>query len=156
MIRRPPRSTLFPYTTLFRSLHAARRALPPAPQGPSHVGATRGGALRHARADPDGDLHRDGGGAGRAHPRARRGGLPAARGAARPGAGGCARGLGGAGGERVASAVTHEGRARSGPPKSGRATYGAPDSQDDTLRRFLIVGYRVPGSISRRTPGTRE
>src|SRR2546421_2467462 len=26
MIRRPPRSTLFPYTTLFRSLPAARRA----------------------------------------------------------------------------------------------------------------------------------
>src|SRR5258708_10314246 len=26
MIRRPPRSTLFPYTTLFRSLHHARRA----------------------------------------------------------------------------------------------------------------------------------
>src|SRR5437588_6978936 len=26
MIRRPPRSTLFPYTTLFRSAHAARRA----------------------------------------------------------------------------------------------------------------------------------
>src|SRR2546426_1515885 len=25
MIRRPPRSTLFPYTTLFRSLHAGRR-----------------------------------------------------------------------------------------------------------------------------------
>src|SRR2546430_8131603 len=25
MIRRPPRSTLFPYTTLFRSLQAARR-----------------------------------------------------------------------------------------------------------------------------------
>src|SRR2546425_5785673 len=25
MIRRPPRSTLFPYTTLFRSLHARRR-----------------------------------------------------------------------------------------------------------------------------------
>src|SRR3712207_7056832 len=25
MIRRPPRSTLFPYTTLFRSTHAARR-----------------------------------------------------------------------------------------------------------------------------------
>src|SRR3712207_7579858 len=36
MIRRPPRSTLFPYTTLFRSMHAARavgalaRALPAA------------------------------------------------------------------------------------------------------------------------------
>src|SRR5260221_6148020 len=25
MIRRPPRSTLFPYTTLFRSAHAARQ-----------------------------------------------------------------------------------------------------------------------------------
>src|SRR5260370_22689354 len=28
MIRRPPRSTLFPYTTLFRSVHATR-GLPP-------------------------------------------------------------------------------------------------------------------------------
>src|SRR2546421_6062755 len=28
MIRRPPRSTLFPYTTLFRSPHTRRRALP--------------------------------------------------------------------------------------------------------------------------------
>src|SRR2546429_7357633 len=28
MIRRPPRSTLFPYTTLFRSLLALDRALP--------------------------------------------------------------------------------------------------------------------------------
>src|SRR3712207_8466526 len=27
MIRRPPRSTLFPYTTLFRSLDAAERAI---------------------------------------------------------------------------------------------------------------------------------
>src|SRR2546427_6252315 len=27
MIRRPPRSTLFPYTTLFRSLHAERDLL---------------------------------------------------------------------------------------------------------------------------------
>src|SRR5258708_21271329 len=26
MIRRPPRSTLFPYTTLFRSVHVARAA----------------------------------------------------------------------------------------------------------------------------------
>src|SRR3712207_8286373 len=30
MIRRPPRSTLFPYTTLFRSLLAARARLPSA------------------------------------------------------------------------------------------------------------------------------
>src|SRR5256885_704667 len=29
MIRRPPRSTLFPYTTLFRSVDLAARALPP-------------------------------------------------------------------------------------------------------------------------------
>src|SRR2546422_5532595 len=29
MIRRPPRSTLFPYTTLFRSLQTARAALQP-------------------------------------------------------------------------------------------------------------------------------
>src|SRR3712207_9064296 len=28
MIRRPPRSTLFPYTTLFRSLHKLREAIP--------------------------------------------------------------------------------------------------------------------------------
>src|SRR3712207_8250131 len=38
MIRRPPRSTLFPYTTLFRSLRLQRRH------------------LRHGRARPD---HRD-------------------------------------------------------------------------------------------------
>src|SRR2546422_8636084 len=29
MIRRPPRSTLFPYTTLFRSTLAARKRMPP-------------------------------------------------------------------------------------------------------------------------------
>src|SRR3712207_8781406 len=51
MIRRPPRSTLFPYTTLFRSLH-----LPPArddPDGgdlPDHHPDRHGGArLRGAR-----------------------------------------------------------------------------------------------------------
>src|SRR2546430_11511601 len=31
MIRRPPRSTLFPYTTLFRSLRAPLSGAPPAP-----------------------------------------------------------------------------------------------------------------------------
>src|SRR5256885_10217857 len=31
MIRRPPRSTLFPYTTLFRSWNVDRRSLWPAP-----------------------------------------------------------------------------------------------------------------------------
>src|SRR2546422_9135300 len=33
MIRRPPRSTLFPYTTLFRSLRASREADPSAARG---------------------------------------------------------------------------------------------------------------------------
>src|SRR2546425_9598876 len=32
MIRRPPRSTLFPYTTLFRSLHAGLRELERCPK----------------------------------------------------------------------------------------------------------------------------
>src|SRR3712207_7874922 len=43
MIRRPPRSTLFPYTTLFRSPVSA---VPPSPFGPRHWGqspAARGG-----------------------------------------------------------------------------------------------------------------
>src|SRR2546422_4432884 len=31
MIRRPPRSTLFPYTTLFRSRRSLVRAAPPSP-----------------------------------------------------------------------------------------------------------------------------
>src|SRR5688572_31518374 len=45
MIRRPPRSTLFPYTTLFRSRHRRPRRRPPGrrPRG----GAARGVAQRH-------------------------------------------------------------------------------------------------------------
>src|SRR3712207_8875284 len=42
MIRRPPRSTLFPYTTLFRSLRAADDELPlPTPQGQAGQGVRR-------------------------------------------------------------------------------------------------------------------
>src|SRR2546428_9806582 len=44
MIRRPPRSTLFPYTTLFRSgapratgLHSRQRELGPVPQWPKRA-----------------------------------------------------------------------------------------------------------------------
>src|SRR2546422_4284987 len=38
MIRRPPRSTLFPYTTLFRSPRGPGRSLPePYPDGRHHV-----------------------------------------------------------------------------------------------------------------------
>src|SRR3712207_8489157 len=36
MIRRPPRSTLFPYTTLFRSTGVPRPSLPTAPTLPHH------------------------------------------------------------------------------------------------------------------------
>src|SRR5215210_8112943 len=44
MIRRPPRSTLFPYTTLFRSLRRPLRpgrTSPPLPRGPRSTGRTR-------------------------------------------------------------------------------------------------------------------
>src|SRR3712207_9188672 len=65
MIRRPPRSTLFPYTTLFRSLGAGSRpaaelvsvppsSTTPAPRGPSQMTAhpVLGAALdRTAAAD---------------------------------------------------------------------------------------------------------
>src|SRR5436309_12611300 len=43
MIRRPPRSTLFPYTTLFRS---RARAPPPQPRGPGSAGGRRLGDAR--------------------------------------------------------------------------------------------------------------
>src|ERR1035437_4924534 len=46
MIRRPPRSTLFPYTTLFRSVDNARRAPPdPRPRAPCTA------AHRHPRSE---------------------------------------------------------------------------------------------------------
>src|SRR2546422_6863562 len=49
MIRRPPRSTLFPYTTLFRSrLRAGRR------DGAGGAATRRGGSGREARADGPG------------------------------------------------------------------------------------------------------
>src|SRR5256885_9999647 len=60
MIRRPPRSTLFPYTTLFRS-PAARRAvgedqLRRATQGSHRVGALRSHPRRlHGRHQRQGD-----------------------------------------------------------------------------------------------------
>src|SRR2546426_8140228 len=45
MIRRPPRSTLFPYTTLFRSAPRERRTGPPGPvaAGDARVSPARGG-----------------------------------------------------------------------------------------------------------------
>src|SRR5438309_7807771 len=44
MIRRPPRSTLFPYTTLFRSRFQPHAALPRVPDGEQRVLAAAAGA----------------------------------------------------------------------------------------------------------------
>src|SRR3712207_7748375 len=49
MIRRPPRSTLFPYTTLFRSRPAGRRG--PGPADPRRVARLTMGFLPLTRAD---------------------------------------------------------------------------------------------------------
>src|SRR5256885_4688379 len=52
MIRRPPRSTLFPYTTLFRSLRFSADR-PPCHRGPAESrGEGRTAAGRRRRADP--------------------------------------------------------------------------------------------------------
>src|SRR2546425_8037440 len=55
MIRRPPRSTLFPYTTLFRSTAATRRADSAAPSGNGRARGTTGSrraARRRAAPSP--------------------------------------------------------------------------------------------------------
>src|SRR3712207_7381207 len=54
MIRRPPRSTLFPYTTLFRSRRAPAAGVPGPERGRQRVDLRRGGVRRrrHARARP--------------------------------------------------------------------------------------------------------
>src|ERR1043165_10205820 len=65
MIRRPPRSTLFPYTTLFRSqsgAHAGTLGLPTAeeivlPDG-SHRQTFEGGVLQYLPGDPGGPTQR--------------------------------------------------------------------------------------------------
>src|SRR2546427_8385176 len=49
MIRRPPRSTLFPYTTLFRSLHAAGLA----PPAGVYLGFDDDAAAAEAQSDRD-------------------------------------------------------------------------------------------------------
>src|SRR2546427_7003921 len=53
MIRRPPRSTLFPYTTLFRSLPADRRR---AVSQALHRGRAREGVRNRARLPERGDV----------------------------------------------------------------------------------------------------
>src|SRR2546422_8124559 len=58
MIRRPPRSTLFPYTTLFRSPRRRRRG-GPSPRPGRWRARNRGGDRRNARVggEPGGDRH---------------------------------------------------------------------------------------------------
>src|SRR2546427_9110173 len=59
MIRRPPRSTLFPYTTLFRSqddrgehhIQGARGARAGPPRADPHAGVTGGPVARGARGE---------------------------------------------------------------------------------------------------------
>src|SRR5256885_14697832 len=57
MIRRPPRSTLFPYTTLFRSLHLLLGLLEPAGREAEAAEATIGG-LDLGAGRGHGDPHR--------------------------------------------------------------------------------------------------
>src|SRR3712207_8853674 len=52
MIRRPPRSTLFPYTTLFRSRRGRRDARAPAAARRRHLLQRRRRGLRPAPAGP--------------------------------------------------------------------------------------------------------
>src|SRR3989449_8388489 len=49
MIRRPPRSTLFPYTTLFRSRLVHDHEVPAVPQDLLGVAARAGAVVRHDR-----------------------------------------------------------------------------------------------------------
>src|SRR3712207_6846333 len=65
MIRRPPRSTLFPYTTLFRSRGAGARGDAARPGGPAagrvvggHPAGGLGGAGRGGRAADRGERER--------------------------------------------------------------------------------------------------
>src|SRR3712207_7589944 len=52
MIRRPPRSTLFPYTTLFRSRRPRPRAVRGAVAAVGHRGGDPGGAVRGGAPPP--------------------------------------------------------------------------------------------------------
>src|SRR3712207_7646237 len=61
MIRRPPRSTLFPYTTLFRSAETGQRSLPHSEAGRRQIVADglrwRGAVVHDERRAPHGVAH---------------------------------------------------------------------------------------------------
>src|SRR5205814_10723471 len=50
MLRPPPRSTLFPYTTLFRSRKCSRAPIPPSPAHRAQMQAAGRGSFRSRRA----------------------------------------------------------------------------------------------------------
>src|SRR5256885_10052634 len=54
MIRRPPRSTLFPYTTLFRSVERRQPVRPPPRADPRREGVPGRGRHHHARREVPG------------------------------------------------------------------------------------------------------
>src|SRR5690349_24216476 len=60
MLRRPPRSTLFPYTTLFRSPAWSKRSATSATASAASIGSSRGGSRstrEQASARPAGVTH---------------------------------------------------------------------------------------------------
>src|SRR3712207_8347561 len=67
MIRRPPRSTLFPYTTLFRSKGGRRRPRQPRRQARHPARAGRAGRLTATARGESGPPFECGGPAGRNH-----------------------------------------------------------------------------------------
>src|SRR2546430_283579 len=144
MIRRPPRSTLFPYTTLFRSAPGPRRGPRQEPDG----GEPR--LLRADGARPD-ERHFPGGGA-RARRRAPRGRGPG--GARSAGRGGSAEGAGRVSGDRRARggdarAAPGHGLSRGAGPARARVV-----SQVPRARRARRGG--APGARRRRASGARQ
>src|SRR3989454_4641485 len=144
MIRRPPRSTLFPYTTLFRSRPG--RAHPAGVPGPLPPGPVDP-AARHARLQPG----RAGAGVrSRARPGAARRGRPSRR--RRPAAG---DDLGG----RPQRAAARRARAHRAESGGGRHPGDLP--VPDGLARVLQAPHRRQGAdvhvlLERRHPGSRQ
>src|SRR2546422_4903542 len=145
MIRRPPRSTLFPYTTLFRSGHAPveeARVLREAPQGPAAPGGARA-VSRLLRSDPWAA-------AGARLSRGVRGGADVAHGAppdgrAGPGAPAVhAR----TAGEHVHARALEDARVRAG---DGRAPAGALGGQDGgAVRADVLLPLGPRGGVAAR------
>src|SRR3712207_523683 len=131
MIRRPPRSTLFPYTTLFRSRHLRLRQRPhPRREGPPGGDRdTRG--PQHRRRLPDRGLE------GRPEPRAR-------------------AGVGRAGGERGGSARIGEVglRARGGVSRVSRVRVPWLRTTPDGARQSRKGGTTMALSTRNSLPGT--